>query len=344
MLHSVQLKKFYFVFEEMFRREKRSFSLSKGYFNCLKKCKIEKEPFLFFNLPHLVIMKILKEYVPVNEKAGVLSQILEFQLFLNDKNLWYEPTLNLFHFVQFVIPGWYIDKNNIFTRYYFSVDYFNLSFSIQSFLCTRNYFLTTGKFKYVNKRPIPFSKVKTIVRKFEHFAFISIEENDVLTYCIERNGLTYCFWIYMSQRIVYWLNKRNRKYLKNNKCSIPRSWATHKHAVYLTLRDDLTVVLECQVDQDDDDFVFNDCYKVLSPVSFQLYKEIYLNEQDMQSSEDIRFKNNEYVIFPVTSLTFSNIRWPNVSVTVRHSDGPYKRILTFDMHKVHKYPIGFFFI
>lgn len=216
----------------------------------------EIQTFNFFDLPELVIEKILKEYVSVTDKAGALAQIPKFKPYLQQKHLWYRPTLEMFRLVGSIKTGWYVECADLHDLYYFSADYLNLTVSIHYFnvkeKMTRipvNDRVSTGTSKLI-KQLKQFQSHPTL-----HF----VKENDVFVYHDENFHGVY-FWIFLPQKIVRWSENSRLYRLKNNTCSM----GSYGRRYTLTLKDDFTVDCRVHVGVKTSRFC-----KSLSPLIFQ---------------------------------------------------------------------------
>lgn len=202
------------------------------------------ESFPFFNLPDLVISKILKEFVPVTDKAETLSQMKEFKPYISRKSMWFQSTLNLFHLTKSIKLGWYVDPDNIHNRYYLSVDYFNLNFTIHSF-CSR--FSGVPIIQHTEKLYRPPSSVEAVVKKFSSFGLFPVEENEVLMYhwLTQHPYRDIFFWINRSFNVIR-ASFSNKLYpLQQDMCRIYNG-LMHRHEVLLVIKEDLSLEICCE--------------------------------------------------------------------------------------------------
>lgn len=216
----------------------------------------ELPSFPFFDLPDLVIVKILKEFVPVTDKAGALSRISEFKPYLELKSIWCDQTLQLFQLVGAVTPGWYVDCSNLHLLNHFSVDYFHLTLTI-------HHFKVYQKEKRIailcqNKRTRPISDLQDTVNYFRESTLILVKDLLVYEHQLSFLNMLY-FWIFRPQNIVRWSRNPKLYRLRNNECFI----SDKKRVFTLTLNPDSTLRLKC-----------GGSNSVLSPLFFQLCTNI----------------------------------------------------------------------
>lgn len=227
-------------------------------------CHPQTEPFPFFHLPELVIEKILKEYVPVTDKAGILSQIPEFKPYLELKSLWFHSTLQLFQWVGSITPGWYVDCSKLYVLYYFSVDYFDLTFTIHHF-----HVGVKDKRVAIQEKiyPRPLSNLYNTLKYFQCNSTLTlVKEKDLLVYEYEECcTTTIFFWIFRPQNIVRWSQSPTLYRIRNKKCFISDK-RLNGRKITLVLNDDFTVALHSQVRKG---VRSETVYKTLLPLYFQ---------------------------------------------------------------------------
>lgn len=287
-----------------------------------------KELFPFFNLPELVVEKILKEYISVSDKA-ILSQMPEFKSYYELRYFWFQPTLHLFELVRSLKPGWYLDYENLDTRYYITIDYFNLSFNIYIFCIALGDCRSPLHIGPIQKN---LSQMQVIVNKInENNTFTLAKENDILVYHLRRQDLTdmlntfscryiyiYCtyFWILRPQKQIFWPQNNTYYPLKNNKCVIPNG-IVDSYNVVLKLNDDFTVRVY-QVKRFTKQLKLSSnilCDTILSPLSFQICNDDFSSDQESNCKS---CKNNPNSIHPICRQTFKYINENNVSMSVTH--------------------------
>lgn len=268
--------------------------------------------FPFFDLPDLVISKILKEFVPVHDKANTLSQMPEFEPYLSRKSLWFQPTLKLFNVVKSLKHGWYVDYNNIHNRYYVSVDYFNLEFTIHSFCSDFAGVRTT---KHTEKLYHPLSSVQAVVEKFQSLRLTPVKQNDVLVYhwCTRQPYRDVFFWIFRSLKVVRTSFMAEKYQLNQNKCLLSND-LLYCHNVLLTLNEDLSIELCEETCGDLSCEKCNSKYRqerdnVLLPLIFQPCDKVDPTGWMIDSP---RF------IYAVSKLTFTEFEKENVLVLNNH--------------------------
>lgn len=273
------------------------------------------EAFPFFDLPDLVISKILKEYVPVNDKVDTLSQIPEFEPYVSRKSIWYRSSLKMFHLAKSLKPGWYVDYDNLHNRYYVSIDYVNLNFTIHSF-CSRYPGFQT--YLYTENLNRPLSHVEAVVETFNWINLTPVERNDVLVYHWStlhpfRNVFV---WIFRSLNIVRTSFSAIKYPFEKNK-SIIFNECLHKHSILLTLKDDLSVVFHCETCGD------LSCPKcinkpqnenVVLPLIFRVCNKI----DPTEFSKCKCIVNSTRIMYAVSKLTFTEFEKENVLVLNSH--------------------------
>lgn len=285
---------------------------------------VETEPFPFFDLPEDVIEKILKEYVPVSEKAGALSEIPAFKQYLDRERVWCTSTLKLFQLMGSIKPGWYVTASDLrFLRYLF-VDYFHLSVTIYYF-------------------DVAIKQARTLIRgsrhydSFETFLKFRCEEplvpvKDLFVYECNSFSFPIHFWIFKSQNFVHWRQGKDWQWssfgffqLKNDECFILDE-NVHPHPLSLTLQKDLTVVLKCATSEKP---CYQNVYTVVTPLSFQLCDELDIVRRyvlfRLRSSECTSCELGVNYVHPRFKETFVDIERNTavVSDTVFFSQFPY---------------------
>lgn len=287
----------------------------------------EIKSFPFFDLPDLVISKILKEYVPVTDKVDTLSQIPEFEPYLSRKGLWFQPTLKLFHTVKSMKPGWYVDYDNLHNRYYVSINYFNLNFMIHSF-CSR--FSGFQPIQYTRKCYHPLSNVQAVVEKFNYFNLTPVEPNDVLVYhwSTRHPYRDIFFWIFRSQNVVRTSFTDKEYCMEQNKCLILND-LIHDHYILLTLKNDLSIVFCCETCGDLSCRKCKNAPKekvnVLSPLLFHICDKI-----DPIDLSKYKGPINNSFIQAVSKLTFTDFDKENVLVLNNH----FIKTMTLGNHNI----------
>lgn len=265
-----------------------------------------KESFSFFKLPDLVIQIILRNYVPVSDKACALSQIPEFKPYLALNNVWFPSTLNMFRLVRAIKPGWYIHSENLLKRYHVTVDYFDFTVTIHIY---------NTDYKRL-KIPIEIDHYRQTLSQLHHTfsvfgkQLISISENDVLVYCYEiESGNEAYLWIFRPQKLVTisqfpWVEMPTvekfplvNKYpgvhaLVNNQCVIC-NYPLRGCQLRLTLKDDFTVVSQCIRNKKMIDVSYLPKFNVtLSPLSFPICNETFSNNQPSECKTCINHPNS----------------------------------------------------
>lgn len=270
-----------------------------------------KEPFLFFDLPDVVIRKILKDFIPVTDKKGALSKIEAFEPYLALNSIWYQPTLNLYHLVRDIEPGWYVDRHSLSNRYHFSVDYVHFKCTISSF-CTE--LTVAGYLDDVDVKYVSFSNVRQVLETFREFNLTRIHEKDILVYRYKRGHFeNICFWIFVKENKVCWLTLCNQYLLKNNACVIPDCVSFHDHNLILIFQKDETVTLKCAVN--------SQCQCIqLFPLTFQLCDKLPVAHFKMNCKE---VPNSIHVVSTVTFSDLNNEE--NTFMMVRHFETSDKK-------------------
>lgn len=223
------------------------------------------EPFPFFNLPELVIQKIIKEFVSVSDKMGALSHIPQFKSYLQLKSLWYPSTLKLFQLTSSFTSGWYLECTDSLALYYFFVNYFDLNVTIHYFN------LKSKKLRYAVQGEKWQKKHSAVLQRldifFDYPTLCLVNENEIFVYRYEEKTNKHIyFWIFRPQKIVRW-SKNNRHYrLRNNMCSMLSKEFCNTRRFTLILKDDYTVELQCRVSKD---AISESFVTVLSPLIFQ---------------------------------------------------------------------------
>lgn len=278
-------------------------------FQCYKDSVLDKEPFPFFDLPDVVILKILKEYLPVTDKAGALSQIETFQPYLSLNSVWHQPSLNLYHLVGGIEPGWYVDRRSLPNRYHFSIDYVHLTCTISSF-CTE---LTGSRqLEDFNAGILSLSNERRILETFQEFNLTRIQEKNILVYRYEREHFeNVCFWIFVKENIVCCLTQCNQYSLKDNECVIPKNVGFHNHDITLILQKDGIVLLKCRDG--------GKCHTIqLAPLTFQLCDTLPAPHRKMSCSREI--PNS---LHAASTVTFSDFDDEDAYMMVRHFETNY---------------------
>lgn len=277
----------------------------------------EEKSFPFFNLPDLVISKILKEYIPVTDKVDTLSQMPEFEPYLSRKSLWFQSTLKLFRLVKSLKSGWYVDYDNVHNRYYISVDYFNLNFTIHSF-CSK--FSGVQTIKHTEKLYRPLSSIEAVVKKFQSLSLIPVEQNDVLVYhwTTRHPYRDVFFWIFRSLNVVRTSFIADEYQLKQNKCLISND-LMHSHYVLLTLKEDLSIEICCETCGNLSCRRCKHKYRqegdnVLLPLIFRPCDKV----DPMDFSKCKCMMDNSRFIHAVSKLTFTEFQKENVLVINSH--------------------------
>lgn len=235
-----------------------------------------EEPFLFFNLHEILTTKLLRNYVPVSEKKGALSKMIEFKYFTDMEYLYHKPTLKLYQLVgSFIKPGWYINHGFLWSFFHFSIDYFDLTFTVQHF----HVFAGEQRIPVQTKKfPVTLSSLNCELNRFKK---IFVREEELLLYHYKHNKIIpnthdeniptfeslfhrrLIFWIFPSRKTLRWSNNSTEYPLRDNKCLLLEF---EKSKFSVTLKDDLTLLIQCKICMGPNTYNF---YKVLSPVLFQ---------------------------------------------------------------------------
>lgn len=263
----------------------------------------ESEPFPFFDLPELVIWKILKEYVPVSDKMCVLSQIPEFNPYLQQKSLWFEPTLKLFQLTGSIKSGWYIVNEELPILLYFFVDYFDLSVTIHFFnVKNRNLKIAVQSKKYPKNGLFCLEQLIF----FLNYNWVKfVKENEVLVYYYENSCRDIYFWIFKPTKIVRWSRNCQFYRLRNNTCSM----LDNNDKFILTLRDDFSVVLQGYILRNG---ILKYFVTVLLPLTFQPCAEKRPYELDNKPWECQSCKKGPNYVHPELKLTYVDIDKDNI--------------------------------
>lgn len=269
------------------------------------------DPFPFFNLPELVIEKILKEYIPVSDKV-TLSKMPEFKSYYDQKHAWFQPTLRLFQLVRSIKPGWYINCTNLSMRYYFAVDYFNLNFTFHTF-CTGMKHMRSPV--HIGPYQRDLSQVQASLNNLiENTVFI--KEDDILAYHFEKEKpyADVYFLISRPEKKVFWTQDITFHQLKNNRCVI-LDGLENSYNVILKFNDDFTVTLY-QVPRILRSGALHE--DIVYPLSFQLCNEVFSASFDQESLDCASCKSDPNCIHAVCKQTFMYTDKNNVSISVTH--------------------------
>lgn len=235
--------------------------------------------FPFFDLPDVLIEKVIKEFIPVSEKVCTLSKIPEFQAYLVRKRLWYPLTLTFFRQINSILPGWYMVVGNLTKPHYIDVDYFKLSVTIYYFdITTKNARMPVAKKSYQTKRQN--TSLEDFYQCLTKQFLTPVRE--FLAY--ENYECSIIFWIFKPQDFVcwpdevwwtvdvYWPENSKTYPMSNNECRIFDK-NVHSHPLSLLLKADKTVLLKCVDIRCQDNFCLQ-----LTPLTFQLCKETGFSE------------------------------------------------------------------
>lgn len=268
-------------------------------------CK-PQEPFPFFNLPDLVIQKILKEYVPVSDKAGALSQIPEFAPYLIRKCLWFPSTLKFYHHVDSLKTGWYVNSHDLDYQFYVCVNYFDFTVTVYHF-----------NIKYRHTHVIRIDKTKiekcrrtSSLQRFQD-TLISVKRDDFLVYPFKCSPVDTYFWFFRPQNVVYTSCSSKVYVFKNNQCLLVNP-SFHSGTVNFTFKEDSTAILKCQDHKDlENDSCPMNFGKLLSPLSFELCTEM---GSDDRPSKCTSCTKGPSCVHPVLKETFTNFDENRVSI------------------------------
>lgn len=282
------------------------------------------KPFPFFDLPELVIEKIIKEYVSVTEKASVLSEIPAFKHILARKRLWYESSLKFFKEIGAAVkPGWYV-LHHFNTHYYgdyspvlqyanyLSVDYSTLSISIYKFNFTnkqtRILLQETRERRRKNTSLERFDKCESLER--------IASMDDLFIYECDTFSVPIYFWICKSESYVRWPQspgwpKQSVVFkLINNECRILDRNA-HPHPLSLKFQTDCTVLLKCITQEER-------CHKkvhtAITPLKIQFCNE-KIRQDVEQPLECVSCEKGFNCVHPNSKETFFNIEKNTVSLS-----------------------------
>lgn len=257
------------------------------------------EPFPFFNLPELVIDKIIKEYVPVSKKIKVLSEIPAFQQYLTRKSLWYPSSLEFYKQTNSIKTGWSIFLHDLRYLRYYAVDEINLSVTVYHF--------------YVNRKrarvPVLREKAKmSREHRLDEYRIrqkISTAVNNFCMYNCKKAfsfPLNFCFL--MSKQRVLWpqgIGWSSRHYkVTFNQCSIFDE-SLHPHELLLTFHLDLTVTIKCVE-------MCETICTILQPLHFLLCKEVGSSKQNVRPSICKSCEKGSNYIHPVIKETWINFK------------------------------------
>lgn len=271
----------------------------------------QKESFLFFNLPVDVIQKILKDYVPVSVKMDVLSKMEAFQPYLDVRSVWHQPSLNFYHLVCGSKPGWYFDQNKPWNRYYFSVDYGRLSFTLHSYYIDYSvkYFRKKPDVRFFYRAPVLLYHVQQSLKTLQNYNLTRVEKNNILVYRFYEDSIIspfsypFSFFILVKEKTVYWGNNHRQFPLTKNECVIPEWDFNHKHDLILKLEGDGTVILECKTPCRDNFYIW------LTPLLFK--------PCDDHPECACNWETDEF-LHAVSTVTFSNFEEKTASITIKH--------------------------
>ena len=196
----------------------------------------------FFKLPLLVQSKILREHVPVFQKAFTLSVMPEFQDLLQSKHSWLNFSDEFFNFYDLLRsfkPGFYVSFGKYGSCHACVISITN---NIVSFAFCRldDYILID----FLNKFPIPqnsnfigsLSKVTTFLTKFFK-KYIICDEKNLILYKLHESH----FFVNRLTNNIYWLDG-NIYTFKNNECFISDKCG-YNH--FMLLNDNDKIHLKC---------------------------------------------------------------------------------------------------
>lgn len=207
--------------------------------------EVRTEPFPFFNLPLLVIEKIVKEYIPVKDKMETLMEIPEFRQLLTRKSLWYPSTICSYQQLCEIKPGWYLYTYDLHSLRYYDVDF-------EKLMITMFYFDIRKK----NTRVLVDMEFKKSDRKITSIGINNIQTsytwvNEVCVY--EYNSCSLpspiFFWIFPKKKLIRW--PQNKMFdsgvhiMIDNQCHI-FDQKLHPHHIKLTYeKKQKNVTLRC---------------------------------------------------------------------------------------------------
>lgn len=277
----------------------------------------EGEPFPLFQLPELVIDKILKDYIPVIDKK-MLSKIPEFKQYLLRQSLWYPSSLNFLKCVGYIQPGWHVNSDNFRYIRYFDVDYVSLSVTMHLFYITKKHTRIP-----VTKKEKRWHLKDTLLAHYPKYVSndIFIPLREFLIYECLSLWPTISFWIFKPQQIVYWKQgecfEKGKEpkaielyHLTQNQCFI-LDQGVHPHPISLTLKQDLTVVLQCATAKER---FCDKLFTVLTPLSFQLCREMGSRKLDNPPTECTSCEKGVNFVHPLLKKTFVNVKRKRVTL------------------------------
>lgn len=289
--------------------------------SCQEDSSYEGEPFPFFDLPEVVIDKILKEYVPVTDKAGALSEIPIFKQYLTRKSLWYPSSLHFFEQTRKIKPGWYVKSDDLRYVRYYAVDYFDLTVTVY-------YFYVNSKQTTVPvyRRQYQRRRRYTSLDLFRNYGYSNILTwiNTLLVYECHSFSRPLHFWIFRPDNYVRWPQDMTLQdeddseamgwpesigvyTLVFNKCAILDE-NVHPHPILLTLKEDLSVILQCAKPKDAQQKVCKEIYTELVPLTFQLCKQKGHSRPDLIPMECATCERGEHFVHPTWRETFLDIK------------------------------------
>ena len=190
----------------------------------------------FFKLPSLVQSKILRDHIPVFDKAFTLSTMPEFQYLLQSKHSWSNEFFNFYNLLKSLKPGLYFSirgktwNNGCFVSIANSTvlfEFFNLHkyvFNIYERMLRSKTFDFKGSLLDLT------TFLKTFLKKFYFF-----DEKKLIFYrlcdsCFDKHH-EYYFFVNCSTNCLYWLDGRIYTFKKNRCLTLNKD--SKKHIVFL---------------------------------------------------------------------------------------------------------------
>lgn len=270
----------------------------------------ESKPFPFFDLPDLVIYKIVKEYVPILDKVGTLSQIRDFHPYLELTSPRFQRALELFQLVGSIKSGWYMECGKLPTLYHFSVNYIDLNVTLHIFdIQRKNCKLAKQYKKSPQKRSVIFEKFM----KFKNSPLLNfVKENEFFVYMFKHQYYIIYFWIFRPQKMLRCSMNYRLYRLRNNTCSMLfKEEYRQTRRLTVILEEDFTVEVHCQLSIGN--FPYERFFTTLRPLNFQPCAEKHSYEFDHKLWECQSCKRGSNYVHPVVRQTFLDFDKDDIS-------------------------------
>lgn len=205
-----------------------------------------KRPIQLLDLHPDILIKIFREYVPLQDKLHTLLKMPEFRDLLKHRSCYLSSaapfSFHYIHFLRSIRPGWYMARSNWSHRFFLEIEETTLHISLRHFLLEG----FEDQYKPNSRYTSAQGSLDRMQRNFDDFLrdYQYMEDLDMLTYHLKNYGFIMIdFASHSILKKMRFYNWREGTLVLNRKQQVYDSLFNH---FFVTLTSEKKLIVECR--------------------------------------------------------------------------------------------------